>query len=276
MYHRGVDDDPPPPTALAAGAQTFIGAAGAYDRFIGRYAPSLARAFVAAVGLDNVSSALDVGCGPGALTTELAGRLGPSAVTAVDPSSVFVEACRERNPDVRVLPGTAEALPLDDDSFDLALAQLVLHFVSDPEAAAAELRRVVSSGGTVAACVWDFGPGMAILRAYWDAATAVDPAAPNEFRERRFGRDGEIAALFIAAGMTDVRSGSIDASATYADFDEAWDGFLGGAGPAGAHCMSLDGEQRARVRELVREGLGTPVGPFALTARAWYATARVT
>ncbi len=174
-----------------------------------------------------------------------------------------------------MLAGTAEALPLADASVDLALAQLVLHFVSDPEAAAAELRRVVVPGGTVGACVWDFGPGMVILRAYWDAAIAVEPDAPSEFRERRFGHDGEIAALFTAAGLADVRGGALEASTTYTGFHDAWDGFLGGVGPAGAHCLALDEERRARVRELVRERLGAPSGPFELTARAWFATARV-
>src|SRR5581483_1879246 len=128
-----------------------------------------------------------------ALTAELVRRQGHEHVTAIDPSESFVEACRARYPGVDVRLGRAEELPYEDCRFDAALAQLVLHFVSDPDAAAAEISRVVRTGGLVAASVWDFADGMTMLRVFWDAAKAVRPSAPDEATTLRFGREGEIA-----------------------------------------------------------------------------------
>jgi len=247
----------------------------AYDRFMGRYSVPLAVAFADAAGIESGQTAIDVGCGPGALTAELARRLGPGNVAAVDPSEPFVAACRRRNPGADVRLAGAEELPYPEGRFDAALAQLVLHFVDDPDAAAREMRRVVRSGGIVAACVWDFGGGMTMLRSFWDAARACDPSAPDEAETRRFGRDGEIAELFVAAGLRDVASGALDVAAAYEDFDDLWMPFTTGTGPAGLYVASLDSRQQARLREGLRLRVDQPDGPFTLTARAWFATGRV-
>jgi len=257
------------------GAQTFQVSGETYDRFMGRYSAPLAVAFADALAIAPGLDALDVGCGPGALTAELVRRLGAEHVTAVDPSESFVEACRARQPGVDVRLGRAEELPYPDASFDAALAQLVLHFVSDPEAAAREMRRVVRPGGLVAASVWDLGGGMTMLRTFWLAAKAIDPSAPVEAERRRFGREGEIGELFRAAGLAEVTESSLEVSVTYADFDDLWAPFLTATGPAGAYVASLDDERRARVREDLRTRLDSPDGPFTLPARAWYATGRV-
>jgi len=258
----------------APGAQTFQVSGETYDRFMGRYAAPLAVAFADALGVDGGQDVLDVGCGPGALTAELVRRLGPEHVAAVDPSESFVEACRTRNPGVDVQLGRAEEIPHPDDRFDAALAQLVYHFVSDPETAAAEMRRVVRPGGLVGASVWDFTDGMRMLRVFWDAARAISPSAPDE-STRRFGRDGELGELFRSAGLGDVIEGALDVAVEYRDFDDLWEPFLGAAGPAGAFVDSLDDEQRGRLREEMRSRLDSPSGPFTLPARAWYATGRV-
>ncbi len=256
------------------GAQTFQVSGETYDRFMGRYAAPLAVAFADALGVEAGQDVLDVGCGPGALTAELARRLGAEHVAAVDPSESFVEACRARNPGVDVKLGRAEEIPFTDGRFDAALAQLVYHFVSDPEGAAAEMRRVVRPGGLLAASVWDFGGGMRMLRTFWDAAKAISPSAPDE-AGRRFGRQGELAELFGATeGVTDVTEGALDVAVAYRDFDDLWQPFLGSAGPAGAFVASLDDEQRGRLREEMRTRIGSPEGPFELSARAWYATGR--
>src|SRR2546430_1552171 len=129
------------------GASTFQVPGESYDRFMGRYSAPLAVAFADGAGIEPRQTALDVGCGPGALTAELVRRVGPESVAAIDPSEPFVEACRRRYPEVDVRLGQAEKLPYPDGRFDAALAQLVLHFVSDPDAAACEMRRVVREGG---------------------------------------------------------------------------------------------------------------------------------
>jgi SAM-dependent methyltransferase len=257
------------------GAKTFQVSGESYDRFMGRYSIPLAVAFADAAGVEGGRRVLDVGSGPGALTGELVRRLGPDRVAAVDPSEPFVEACRRRHPGVEVKRGRAEELPYPDGAFDAALAQLVLHFVSDPDAAAKEMHRVVRTGGTVAACVWDLAGGMLMLQTFWQAVRAVDPSTPVEDEARRFGgREGEIAELFRSAGLADVADGALDVSAAYEDFDDFWLPFLTATGPAGAYASSLDDQRRSHVREEIRVRLGSPEGPFTLTARAWYATGR--
>ncbi|MBM6399031.1 class I SAM-dependent methyltransferase [Phycicoccus sonneratiae] len=262
------------PVPDVEGARSFRQPGEVYDLFMGRYSRSLAPVFADAARVASGSTALDVGCGPGALTTVLVDRLGADVVTAVDPSEPFVASCRDRNPGVDVRLGRAEDLPVDDASADVALAQLVLHFTSDPAAAAAEMSRAVRPGGTVAACVWDFAAGMEMLRVYWDAALVVDPDAPDEARTLRFGKPGEIADLFEAAGLVDVEESELSVSSTYRDLDELWSGFLAGIGPAGTHCLSLAEDERARVRSEVGRRLGDPTGGFTLGALARCAVAR--
>jgi SAM-dependent methyltransferase len=258
----------------AEGASSFQVSGEVYDRFMGRYSAPLAVELADAAGVDAGQQVLDVGCGPGALTAELRRRLGADRVTAVDPSEPFVEACRQRNPGVDVRLGRAEELPFADAAFDTALACLVLHFVTDPTATAHELHRVVRPGGTVAACVWDV-EGMTMLRVFGEAARATDPDAPPGSYPRAFGRKGEIADLFRSVGLEDIADGALDVETTYADYDEFWQPFTFGTGPAGAYVVSLDADRQKRLREEMRTRLGHPAGPFTLPARAWYATGRV-
>lgn len=251
-----------------AGARTFATSAEAYDAFMGRYSRPLAAEFATFAVATDGHRALDVGCGPGALTTELVGRLGAASVAACDPSPPFVAACAGRNPGVDVRPGSAEQVPFADEAFDLALAQLVLHFVSDPPRAAAEMTRVVKPGGTVAASVWDFGHGMEMLRAFWDAALSLDPDAPDEDRVLRFGRPGELSQWLADAGLRDVVEAELTVGSTYTGFDELWQGFEAGIGPAGSYCLTLPTDHRGALHDALHERLGSPAGPFTLAAVA--------
>src|SRR6188768_3466522 len=150
--------------------------ADAYDRYMGRYSAPLSPLLADFAGVESGQRVLDVGCGPGALTAELVQRVGPAAVTAVDPSQPFVDALVERLPGVVVKRAAAEELPFPDASFDAALAQLVVHFMADPVAGIRELGRVTRPGGVVAACVWDFSGG-GPLDVFWSAVHALDPDA---------------------------------------------------------------------------------------------------
>lgn len=245
-----------------------------YDRFMGRYSEALAPEFARAAGVPADEHVLDVGCGTGILTQVLAGVAGANRVAAVDPSEPFVAACRVRVPGADVRVARAESLPFADESFGCALAQLVFHFVEDRSAAAAEMRRVTRPGGRVAACVWDFTGGMTMLRAYWDAAREVDPNAPDE-RERFGGRPGELARLWREAGLGEVEQGSVQVSCRYQGFDELWESLTDAAGAVGAHVASLEAAKREALRHALRRQLGSPVGSFSLTARAWYAVGTV-
>lgn len=251
-----------------AGARTFATSGAAYDGFMGRYSRLLAEPFAALAGAVPGRRALDVGCGPGALTGELVHRLGAAAVAACDPSPPFVTACAERHPGVDVRLGSAEQLPFADGTFDVVAAQLVLHFVSDPAAAASEVGRVARSGGTVAACVWDSSAGMELLRAFWDAALELDPSAPDEQRVLRYGHEGELAQWLADAGFGDVTESTLTVRAAYQEFDELWTGLLAGIGPAGSYCMSLPADHRAALRTALFDRLDSPSGAFSLAAVA--------
>lgn len=235
---------------------------------MGRYSIPLAGLLVDTIDLTPGDRVLDLGCGPGALTGVLVDRIGKPGVSACDPSPSFVAECANRYPGIDVRAGRAEAIPFDDSHFDAALAQLVLHFVTDPEKAARELRRVVRKGGAVAACVWDFEQGMQMLRAFWDAALLIDPTAPDEARTMRFGRTGEIAGLLASVGFTDVTETTLTVSSAYESFDELWSGFLGGIGPAGSYCLSLDEDRRGALRQSLFERVGEPGGKFEMLATA--------
>jgi SAM-dependent methyltransferase len=244
---------------------TFEVAGEKYDRYMGRYSRALAPRFVAFAGIRE-GRVLDVGCGPGALTGALAEVVGAARVAAVDPSQAFVAACRARVPgaDVRQAPG--EALPFDDATFDAALSQLVLSFVRDADRFVAEQRRVVRAGGVIAACMWEQGR-LGVVEAFWAAARAVDPAAPDE-SGMPFRRVEELDALWRRAGLTDVAHGAIEVSSRYDGFDDYWAPFEHGIGPAGAYLVAQPPARRDELREATRTRLGDPRGPFELGARA--------
>jgi SAM-dependent methyltransferase len=254
------------------GAETFNASADAYDGLVGRYSHALACELVDFAGLEPGDRALDVGCGPGALTALLADRLGAHRVNAVDPSVPFVEACRRRRSGVEVSVATAEHLPFADDMFDIALSQLVVNFMDDAPAGAREMTRVTRTGGTVAACVWDYAGEMRLLRAFWDAARATAPrgaAVADEATVMGWCAEGDLHRLWLSVGLVEVRSAPLVVSATYTDIDDLWSPFTAGVGPAGAFCSALDAERRAALRHAFLERLDVGAGPFALSARAW-------
>ena len=246
----------------------FVVGADAYDRFMGRYSVPLAPQLADFARIAAGRRVLDVGCGTGALTAELVRRVGADAVSAVDPSEPFVTAARERHPGVEVLRATAEQLPYAGDSFDATLAQLVVHFMADPVAGLRELARVTRKHGVVAACVWDHAGGQGPLSPFWEAARGFDPDVEDESL-RAGARQGHLAALFAEAGLHDIEESTLSVSVEHPSFEEWWEPFTLGVGPAGDYVAGLDATRRARLRERCRELL--PLPPFALTARAWAA-----
>ena len=255
------------------GAATFQTPADAYDRHVGRYSHALAQALVDAAGIRPGQRALDVGCGPGALTGELAARLGPEHVAAIDPSAPFADACRRRLPDVRVEIAAAEALPFPDCAFDAVLSQMVVNFMSDPRAGLREMRRVVCPGGTVAAAVWDYAGEMILLRRFWDAAVALDPSAHDrdEGLSMPFCTSEALGDLWSAAGLTGVRVSAATVVADYDGFADLWQPLERGVGPSGAYASSLPPERRLALAAELQQRLGVGAEPFRLTARAWIA-----
>jgi SAM-dependent methyltransferase len=245
---------------------TFDVAADSYDRFMGRYSMHLSPQMADLANVAPGQRVLDVGCGPGALTTELVRRLGPEAVTAVDPSASFLEAIHRRLPEVDVRQAFAENLPFADGEFDAAIAQLVVHFMADPAAGLREMRRVIREGGVAVACVWDHAGGRSPLSPYWEAAHRVDPNIEDE-GARPGGREGHLGELFREAGFDDVLETELAVSVEHPTFEEWWEPFTLGVGPAGSALRNLDERLREELREECLRSL--PPAPFVLTSYAW-------
>jgi ubiquinone/menaquinone biosynthesis C-methylase UbiE len=237
----------------------------AYDNFMGRFSIPLGPVFADFAGVMTGQRVLDVGAGTGALTTELVRR--EATVAAADPSPPFVAALRKRFPDVEVEEAPAEDLPWPDESFDAAMAQLVIAFMRDAPAGVAEMRRVVRPGGVVAVCMWD-RDGMEMLGAVNRTQRALDPSRPTPEQLTNYRTREEIERLMGA----EVEA--LEVEAGYVGFDELWESIADGAGPAGEWAKSLDIEQRREARAELYRQVGEPEGPFTLRGRAW--AARVT
>ncbi len=217
---------------------------------------------------------LDVGCGTGALTSSILALADPAIVVGVDTSEGFVDDARTRVDDPRASfqTGDARSLPFPDDRFDAVASGLAVNFVPEPARAAAEFARVTAPGGVAAAYVWDYAEGMAMMRWFWEAAAELDPAAADLDEGRRFPlcRPDALRELWAEAGLDGVAVEAIEVPTVFADFDDYWGPFLGGQGPAPGYVMSLAGERRAELRDLLRARLpADPDGSIPLTARAW-------
>ncbi len=245
-----------------------------YDPYIGRWSRPVAAVFLDRLAVAPGRDWLDVGCGTGALTCAILARCAPATVTGIDPSAGFLAQARQRLADPRISfrQGDAQALPVPDAAFDAVVSGLVLNFVPDQPRAAAELCRVARPGATIAAYVWDYAEGMQMLRRFWDAAVAREPAAAALDEARRFPlcRPEALRALFAEAGLGEVSVEPIEVPTVFRDFEDFWTPFLGGQGPAPAWCMSLDEARRAAIRDRLRATLPlAPDGTIPLTARAW-------
>jgi SAM-dependent methyltransferase len=247
--------------------------ADAYEAYVGRWSRRVAAEFLRWLDVPAGRRWLDVGCGTGALASVIIAGYAPAELVGVDPSVGFLAQARERIPDARARfqPGDARDLPVPTDHFEAVVSGLALNFVPEPELAAAELRRVAGAGAVVAAYVWDYAEGMQMMRAFWDAAQELD-AAMAALDEARFPlcNPVSLAALWTATGFTDVATRAVEIPTVFTNFDDYWQPFLGGQGPAPAYAMSLPQEHRDALRELLRERLpAAPDGSISLNARAW-------
>ncbi|MFD9486896.1 class I SAM-dependent methyltransferase [Streptomyces sp. NPDC059991] len=274
---------------IARDGRFDVWAAGtAYERYMGRWSRTVAERFVTWLGCADGLRWLDVGCGTGALTTTVAARCGPAALLGVDRSAGFAASARaaateahERSAAARAPKAAdrawfavadARALPVPDASCDVVVSGLVLNFLPAPDAALTEAVRVVRPGATVAAYVWDYAEGMHLLRHFWDAAVALDPAAAALHEGRRFPqcRPDPLRGLWTGAGLVDAAVAEIEVDTVFTGFADLWEPFLSGQGPAPGYVAALAPPARDRLRTALRQAVPTrPDGSIALTARAW-------
>lgn len=246
----------------------------AYEGYIGRWSGLVAREFLPWLEIPRDRRWLDVGCGTGVLTREIVDSMDPIEVVGVDPSEGFLEHARAqtRDPRVRFEPADARALPSEDGAFDSVVAGLVLNFVPEPARGVAEMARVTRPGGRVGAYVWDYAGRMELLRAFWDVAIDLDPAARELDEGTRFpicSPDG-LRTAFATAGLDDVEIRAIEILTRFRDFDDLWSPFLGGSGPGPAYVAGLSPENRDALREGLRQRLPAGSdGSIRLVARAW-------
>jgi SAM-dependent methyltransferase len=252
-----------------------------YEDFMGRWSRQLAPPFVSWLRIPGGVHWLDVGCGTGALTNAICGHASPASVLGCDPAARFIEYAQRQSRDARatfVVAG-AGSLPRRADGYGSVTSLLALNFLPDPEAAVEEMRSLTAPGGTVSACVWDYGGRMEFLRRFWDAVVALDPTARALDEAERFPlcRPDALADLFGTSGLRDVRCESIDIPTEFASFEDYWRPLLGGTGPAPSYVASLDADRRgALARQLASALPRGASGTIPLTARAWAVRATVT
>jgi SAM-dependent methyltransferase len=245
-----------------------------YEPYVGRWSRLVARTFLEWLAVAEGKDWLDVGCGTGALTQTILDQARPQSVRGVDPSPGFLQYATSRvgSGRARFDVGDARSLPVGTAAVDAAVSGLVLNFVPEPPRAVAEMARVVRPGGVVAAYVWDYAGKMELMRYFWDAAVALDPAAADLDEGRRFPvcQPPALTGLFAQAGLRDVDVRAIDVATRFRDFDDYWSPFLGGQGPAPGYAMSLDDARRGGLRDRIRSRLPIdPDGAIPLIARAW-------
>jgi SAM-dependent methyltransferase len=246
----------------------------AYESYVGRWSRPVATEFLAWLSVAQGSRLLDVGCGTGALSGTIAGLADPALLVGIDASVPYAASARLSVPHSRSRFAVADAqsLPHPDGRFDVAVSGLVLNFLPRPEAAVAEMTRVLRSGGVAAAYVWDYADRMELIRTFWDAALELDARALDLDEGRRFPlcRPEPLQRLFTEVGLQDVDVRSIDVPTRFASFEDYWSPFEGGQGPAPGYAMSLTEDHRTALRDRLRETLPIlPDGSIDLVARAW-------
>ena len=246
----------------------------AYEMYVGRWSRKTGKKFLSWMNTTPGLRWIDLGCGTGALTSQILEDHDPKSVVGIEPSEGFLKLAREKTTDERAsfLQGSGDKIPVNDGFADVIVSGLVLNFIPDQENAMAEMMRSIKKGGTIAAYVWDYSGHVQFMRYFWDAAISLDPAAREKDEGVRFPicRPEALTELFSSAGLRDVRTAPIDILTPFADFDDYWSPFLSGIAPAPGYCASLDDTARQKLKNRLIEILPTdPDGMILLAARAW-------
>ena len=202
---------------------------------------------------------VDVGCGNGAFTELVVERCAPAEVHGIDPSEGQLKYARARlgTRMAEFRQGDAMALPFPDNSIDLAVMAPVIFFVPDPAKGVAEMVRVVSPGGTVAAYAWDMAGGGFPLQPVQAELLAMGFAP---VRPPALTKIDALQNLWTDAGLDSVETRKIEVQRTFADFEDFWATAMLGStiGPTLATMVASDRDQlKTRVRaRLPTDGAG--------------------
>jgi SAM-dependent methyltransferase len=246
-----------------------------YDRYMGRWSRRIAPRFLDWLGAAEGLEWLEVGCGTGALSAAILAQGKPKSLLAIDPSEGFLAKARANVPNSRAefRLGDAQALAAADASRDVVVSGLVLNFVPDKARALAEMKRVARPGARIGFYVWDYaGGGVEFMRAFWQAAISLNPQAVDLAENRRFPfcTPEGLADLAGRAGLAPVDCAPIEVPTVFADFDDYWQPFTLGAGPAPGYCASLAPEARQQLKEKLQHDLPRREdGSIHLKTRAW-------
>jgi len=213
-----------------------------YESFVGRWSRLIAVDFLKWIDQRNELSWLDVGCGTGALSAAILNSNSPLKLTGVDPSESNIQFAREHfkaNEQVHFLTGDAMNLPLNDHSADVVVSGLVLNFIPNVTKALQEFKRVCKTGGLVAAYLWDYRGKMEMLRYFWNAALKISDDAREKDEGIRFPICNQtlLEQLFLSDGFASIQTTFIDVPTVFKNFDDFWNPFLSGQGPAPGYCI---------------------------------------
>ena len=244
-----------------------------YEYFMGRWSSLVAESFTDWMSPSPGLKWLDIGCGSGALSEAIINSYEPGNITAIDQSEGFVNTAQKRLgsfADCRV--GNALSLPLEDSSVNTTVSGLVLNFIPDQEKALYEMRRVTTTGGSVAVYVWDYAGKMDFLNYFWDIAVELNPQILNLHEGHRFQEYNAIGLkeIFNHAGFVEIETAPLEITTNFCDFDDYWKPFLGGQGPAPTYVLSLDKLERDKLRDTLLDRLPIQTdGSIPMLARAW-------
>ena len=243
-----------------------------YEYFMGRWSTLMAPVFLNWLNHSPDKKWLDIGCGTGALSEAIEQYCSPQSISCVDPSEAFVEKVKERVTSKGIFKvGTAENIPIENDSIDLIVSGLALNFFPNLDSALNEMKRVSKSNGIIAAYVWDYAGRMDFLRYFWDEAYQIDPESEHLDEGKRFSICNEIslATSFKNAGLVDIATTKLDIDTVFMNFDDFWNPFLGGQGPAPSYLTTLSEDKKIALQNNIHKKLSVASdGSIKLTGRA--------
>lgn len=254
------------------------GSSGAYERYMGRWSRKVAPPFLDWLDPLAQMNWADIGCGTGVLTSLVADRYAPAALTGIDAAEPLISAAKQSHPDIGFHVGDALNLDIAENTLDYAISALLLNFLPDQLGFLSEMHRVLRPGGTAALYVWDYAGHMQIMRYFFDAARELDVKSMDfdDGINAPICRPQPLREAFDAAGFVNIETTAIDIPTPFANFDDYWAPFLGGTGSAPKYCASLDKDLRGKIRDSIRARLPTgPDGEILLAARAWAVSGRV-